>query len=523
MVALFLRLRLAQFSHSLRRRPTELLGLAILLALGLVLTGYAIESFADISELALGEAATRGILSGALITLGFLLLPLLTVPDDIADPRVFGPLGLRAGIVARGLAASALISVPSVLLIVTVLAYVLAWSAHPGVALVAVLSGVLIIATTVLGARLTRSLAVIVFSARRLREMAGLLGVFALLSGLPFALSLALGMRESSLAERVAEAASAVGASPLGLAWAAPADAAAGDIDGALGKLTLALLFLAVLWLLWYALVARMLRTRGGVDPSLEVAGRGLGWFDVMPRTAAGAIAARSLSYWVRDGRYKLALAVIPVISLAVIVPFLVIGVWWQNLALVPLPVACLFIGWLLHNDLAHDSSALWMHIAANVPGWADRLGRAIPVLALGIVVIALLAPISVLLYGDWTVFPSMLGVCISAVFSGVGISSYLSARMPYAAVRPGASPFAQPQSSGSAAGQAVSFFLIVLACLPSLLLAGMELAEGGDWGLYSLLAGIGVGLLVLVLGIAAGARVFSRQAPELLAFTLRN
>ncbi|QEE61841.1 hypothetical protein FVA74_09870 [Salinibacterium sp. dk2585] len=523
MVALFLRLRLTQLAHALRRRPEQLFGLALLLGLGIALTGYVTESFLDPNVFPTRDAATAGVIVGSLVTLGFFVVPVVASSDDVADPRVFGPLGVEPLVVARGLALSALLSVPSVLLIVTAGAYFVAWSQHPGVGLVAFLASVLIVVTGVLGARLMRSFAALVFSTRRLRELAGILGVFALLACLPFVLALLLGMREASIVERLGGAAAGLGASPLGQAWAAPTLAAAGDMGGAWLKLALAALFVAALWLLWHALVIVMLRSQASAELSAEWGGRGLGWFDLLPRSEAGVIAARSLSYWARDGRYKLALAVIPVVSLIVVIPFLVVGVWWQNLALVPLPVACLFLGWLLHNDLAYDSSALWLHVASNVSGWADRVGRALPVLGLGLGVIAVLAPISVLLYGDWTVFPSMIGVCLALLLGGVGISSVTSVRMPYAAVRPGSSPFAQPQSSGSAAGQAVSFFLIVLCALPALGLAALQLAEGGSWGMLSLAAGAGVGLLVLVLGFAIGARTFSRQAPELLAFTLRN
>jgi ABC-2 type transport system permease protein len=522
-VALFLRLRLAQFSHAMRRRPEQLLGFVLLLGIGLVLTSFVIDAFTALPSQALSDAATRGVLTGSVITFAFFVVPLLASADDIADPRVFGPLGLKPGVVASGLALSGLLSVPSVLLAVVAFAHFLAWSARPGTTLVAALSAVAIVATAVLGARLTRSFGALFFSTRRMREMAGLLGVLALVTAVPFVLALGLGGRASGAADRVVEIARGLGDSPLGLAWAAPADAAAGDLEGAWGKLGLTVVFLAVLWALWYAVVWRMLRSRAAMDPALEVGSRGLGWFDVFPRSEVGAIAARSVTYWVRDGRYKLALAVIPVVSIIVVIPFFVVGVWWQNLALVPLPVACLFLGWLLHNDLAHDSTALWLHVASNVSGWADRLGRALPVLLLGIIVIAIFAPLSVSSYGDWTVLPSMLGVCFALLLSGIGISSYFSARFPYAAVRPGASPFAQPQSSASSAGQAFSFALIIIAALPAMALGALELAEGGDWGLLSLAVGVGFGLLVLVLGVWLGARVFARQAPELLAFTLRN
>lgn len=523
MVALVLRLRLTQLTHALRRRPHELLGMAILLAVGLALTGYALEALGEIPALDAEGAATTGILIGSLITAAYLAAPIVAVADDPADPRSFGILGMRPLPIAGGLALSGLLSIPAVLLIIIAGAHSLAWVDRGAPVLVAVVSFVLIVATSVIGARLARSLASVIFMTRHLRELAGLLGLLAVLATLPFVLALALGLGGSAAADPLVGLAHSLGTSPLGFAWAAPARASEGDGGGAALSLLLALVFAGALWLLWQALVGRMLRSRPTADPYAETAGRGLGWFEVLPQTVAGAIAARSLTYWMRDGRYRLALAVIPVVSLIVIVPFFVVGVWWQNLALVPLPIACLFLGWILHNDLAHDNSALWLHIAANVSGWADRLGRAIPVIVLGLVVIAVLAPLSVLLYGDWSVFPSMIGVCLALLLGGIGASSYISARMPYAAVRPGASPFAQPQSSGSSAGQAVSLVLTVLVSLPAFAFAALGLADGGAWGLASLAAGVLCGVGALFAGIGLGARVFATRAPELLAFTLRN
>ncbi|PWB96140.1 ABC transporter permease [Homoserinimonas hongtaonis] len=523
MVALFLQLRLSQLSHALRRPATQLCGLALIVALGIALTGYAVDAFGELRSATPGFAGVVGILVGSAIILLFWVVPLFTAVDDIADPRAFAVLGVRPSAIAGGLAASALLSVPSLLLVIVAVSYTVSWVTRPGTAVVAVLSGVLIVATGVLGGRVSKSLGSAIFSSRHLRELAGVLGVFAALATLPFVLSLLLGSLGVAGLPRLGEIAAVLAGSPLGFAWAAPVDAASGNQTAAWAKLLLAVIVVALLAIAWRATVSWVIRLRVPRDLSLASGGRGLGWFDVFAGTEVGAIAARSMTYWLRDPRYRLVLMIIPVVALLVLVPFLVIGVWWQNLALVPLPIICLFLGWALHNDLAHDSSALWLHVASNVSGWTDRVGRAIPVLFIGSLTIALLAPVSTALYSDWSVFPAMIGLSFCLLLSGIGISSYLSVRMPYAAVRPGASPFAQPQSSSGSGGQAVAFLLILVCAVPTLGLGALTLSEGGLWGMLTLLVGVVTGLLVLVCGLAAGARVFARQAPELLAFTLRN
>jgi ABC-2 type transport system permease protein len=207
------------------------------------------------------------------------------------------------------------------------------------------------------------------------------------------------------------------------------------------------------------------------------------------------------------------------------VVVFLLGGVYWQNLALLPLPIMCLFLSWSVHNDVAYDNTAIWLHVASNVSGVADRLGRIIPVLLLGAVLIAVGAPITAALYGDWSALPSVIGVSACILLSGLGLSSLLSARFPYPAVRPGDSPFTQPQASGGAASlvQSIAFLATVLLTVPSLLIGLFGLVERETLPALSLVTGLAVGLTALVLGVRLGGKTFERRGPELLAFTQRN
>jgi ABC-2 type transport system permease protein len=243
----------------------------------------------------------------------------------------------------------------------------------------------------------------------------------------------------------------------------------------------------------------------------------------VVPQTPAGAVAARSLTYWARDGRYRLSLLVVPIIPILLVPPLLVAGVWWENLALIPLPVMCLFLGWMIHNDISSDNTAIWLHLAAETSGWADRIGRTVPPLLLGVPLILIGAPITARLYGVPEVLPSVFGVSICLLLAGLGLSSAVSARHPYPTVRPGDSPFAQPQSTSSAPGQALSFFGTIVVTLPVLALAGAGLALDESWHVSALFAGAVIGVGVYFLGVSVGARTFATKAPELLAYSLRN
>jgi len=60
---------------------------------------------------------------------------------------------------------------------------------------------------------------------------------------------------------------------------------------------------------------------------------------------------------------------------------------------------------------------------------------------------------------------------------------------------------------------------------LPALLFAlqGSFHPGVGGWPLASLLVGAGMGVAILTLGVLWGGLIFTRRAPELLAFTLRH
>ena len=126
-----------------------------------------------------------------------------------------------------------------------------------------------------------------------------------------------------------------------------------------------------MLWLAWQALVAWMLTT-----PQREAGARdyaGLGWFGRMPGTPAGAIAARSITYWLRDARYRVALVIVPIVPTVMILILLVGGVPGRFLVLLPVPIMCFFLAWsTVHNDVAYDNSAIWLHVVSE----HSRLGR---------------------------------------------------------------------------------------------------------------------------------------------------
>jgi ABC-2 type transport system permease protein len=114
--------------------------------------------------------------------------------------------------------------------------------------------------------------------------------------------------------------------------------------------------------------------------------------------------------------------------------------------------------------------------------------------------------------------------VSTALLLAGLGIGSITSAGLPYPVVKPGDSPFQQPQSSGTVTAlvQSIAMLGALLVAAPAIVFAGFGIFVDPAWHAASLAAGVGLGLLVLVVGVLVGGRVFSRRGPEILQAAVR-
>ena len=523
MVAQFLRLKLTLFANSFRRSPWQVIGLILSITYGAATAVFVVGGLLALRFFDVELAGSAVVMLGAVVFLGFTLLPLTLGIDDTLDPRRFALFGIPTSRLAANLAIAALVSVPAAVIVAIALGQIATWSRGALPTLVSIGSAVLIVATAVLSARITTSVASFLLATRRARDVSGIAGIVLLVGLAPVVILLA-GVDWNRYGLTVlASVAEVVIWTPLGAAWGAPATAALGDGQAAGAQLAIAVGWVGILWLVWRALVGRMLTTPQRQAHAKSYAG--LGWFDVFPRTPTGAIAARSLTYWFRDSRYNTSLLVIPLIPVFMVIALVIGGLPLQQLALLPVPVMCLFLGWAVHNDVAFDNTAIWLHLSTSTLGRADRWGRAVPVLVVGVPLVLIGSFVSAWIFGDLAVVASLIGVSTCILFSGLGLSSVMSAMFPYPAVRPGDSPFAQPQGTGSPAGpiQAISFFTIVLLALPALVAGAMGLIYSPLWHFVALGYGVVVGLVVLLVGLSWGGRVYDRRTSELLAFAMRN
>jgi ABC-2 type transport system permease protein len=459
---------------------------------------------------------------GALLTLGFTLVPLAVGTGDQLDPRRFATFGIARRPLAVGLGVAGLVGVPVVVVAVLAVSQSVAWM-RPGAGFAGVVAAVLIVLTCALVARVTMTIGAWLLASHRTRDAAWLVAFVVVVLLVP---AFSLLLRVDWLAPAGTEmqrTADVAGWTPWGAAWAFPADVATGHTGRGLLKLLIALVTVGLLGWAWWAMVGRLLRTVDGETRTRRY--RNLGWFDRLGSTPVGAVAARSLTYWARDPRYRMSYVVLLVIPV-IVIPLGIAGVPWHWTALFPLPLIALVAGFLPHNDVAYDNTAVWLHVASGAPGWSDRLGRVTPVLVVGIPVLAVGSVVTAWLFGDWGVLPEVIGVSGGALLIGLGLSSVFSAALPYPTVRPGDHPFQQPQATGVLATTAQSLMIVLILVLsaPAIVLAVRSLAEGQEpWGMLSLVVGLGVGVVVLALGILIGGRMFDRYGPDILAAAQRN
>ncbi|WP_127474412.1 hypothetical protein [Microbacterium sulfonylureivorans] len=518
MAAHVLRLRLALLFGALRGDGGHVFRVVLGLVLLVGATVAACVALLTLRDAGIDVVLAVTVLGGSAVTLGFALAPLLGAVDDPLDPRRFSLLPLDRRRLAVVLAAAGLISVPVLALLAIAICAAVVWN-ESGASVPAAVGGVVVgVLTCAMLARVCMAVASLFLRDRRSRELSGLFLLVIVIVVVPVGVFLASLEWEGTVPSQLSQAVESLAVTPIGAAWAFPGLFAVGA-ERAWPSVLVAVATLVLLVVLWAWVVKRLLTTTERPTSGRERGG--LGWFGVAPGTPGGAVAARSLVYWFRDRRYIVNVLVIPVAAAATVVPLLIAGVPLESAILVPVPFAALLLGWLPHNDIAYDSTAVWMHIASGTRGVSDRVGRLVPVLLIGIPLLAVAIPVAISLHGRWAMLPAMVGVCVALFFAGLGLSSVSSVIAPYAVSRPGESPFQQPQRTGAngAISQGVVMVGAILVSVPALWCAWIALTRDIDSAMLALWAGLAAGLGVLLIGVTAGSMLFSRRGGRLMEF----
>lgn len=523
MVAQLLRLRAdllaGEVRGSARRSVLVVLGslVGLLVAVGIAVVAAGLRT-AD------PESARAVVVPvGTLATFGFTVVPLVVGRSDQFDPRRFAVFGIGRKDLTVGLFVAGLVGVPVVAVAIVAVGQSVTWMRGGGTAVLGVVGGLLAIATCALLVRVGCTAGSRLIGQHRTRDAGWLVALVIVVLGIPTVSLLLDSGWIDPVGVETQRVAGIAGWTPWGAAWAVPADVAVGDVGTGLLKLLVAVAVLALLAWAWWAQVGHALETVETRTRSRRY--RGLGWFDRLGSTPVAAVAARALTYWGRDPRYRTSYLVLVFVPI-VVIPLGVAGVPWHWTALVPLPLMALIAGFLPHNDVSYDNTAVWLHVASGAPGWSDLLGRVVPVLTVGLPALVAGSAVSAWLFGDWIAFPVLTGVGAAALLSGLGLSSVVSVLLPYPTVRPGDHPFQQPQAAGVTATVAQSVMVIgtVLCSVPAGWLGVLALRDGPDpWAVATVVVGAAVGVLVLVVGVAVGGRAFDRRGPDLLAAAQRN
>lgn len=535
MIVELLRLKLRLLANGVREPRA-----AVRAAAGLLLAVVGVALLWNAAPLAAElDPVTRHrvvVVAGTLVSLGAFFLPLLASRAQLLHPRALWLFGLSPGSIAGALLLTTFVG-PALVLVLVALTPLWLWSGTGSAVLAVpliVLEGLFaarigVVIGAVLRSRpavkaLIRVVVVLLFAGGLLVIVAHLLPTIAgLLPGrwwrtvLPVVLAFA-PLRSPAITDTL-------NVLPLGAFWRAPSHEAVGDAVLVRQDLGLGTLTVGVLILVWVATLAYQLRpTRRRPRQRVALVP---GWFRRLPSTPVGAVAARSFTYWLRDPRYRIALVLLPVVPVVTIIAFAFVGIPLSVSALLPLPLVVLLLAWgTLHNDVAYDSTAIWSQLAAQTRGEHDRIGRLLPVLVMGVLVILIGIPLTVWAHGDLAVLPAVLGVSVAVLLGGLGVSSLISARFPYPATRPGDAPFQQPQVPG-ASGSGIQFWSIVLILLVAAPAVAAEvfflLGVAGPWNWIALVVGVVAGAFMLMLGIRVGGAVYDRRAPELLEFAARH
>ncbi|MDA4894869.1 hypothetical protein PFZ55_49215 [Streptomyces sp. MS2A] len=519
MVAHVLRLRLMLLVGALRGDRERVIRSVVGFLLTAAATLVTVLAVTSLGESTPNSARTVVVLGGSAIVLGYFLAPALAGTVDQLDPRRFAVFGVDEKRMPAILAAASVVSVPSAALLAVDVAVAFAAVSLGAAWYLAVAGALLAFVTAVLAARVGMALSALILPERRSRELTALFALAIVVVAVPVGVFVASLRWDGAVPGALHTTADVLGFTPLGAAVALPFLAAAGDVAGAWVAGVVAVATAAGIGVAWTALVHRAL-TRA--DRATAVRERpGLGWFALLPSNAFGAVAARSLVYWLRDRRYIVNVVIVPIAGLLTVVPLLVAGVPLVLAAALPVPVMALFFGWLPHNDVAYDSTAFWTHVASAVRGLPDRLGRLIPVLLIAVPALAIAIPVTLAVIGRWSLLPVFIGVSASLLLSGLGLSSIASVVGPYAVSRPGDSPFQQPQRSASrgAAGQAGTLIGALVLSAPTIWLAWSALVDPGQSVFPALWAGLATGVFVLVVGALIGARIFERSGERLMEF----
>ncbi|WP_405115291.1 ABC transporter permease [Micromonospora sp. NBC_01405] len=476
---------------------------------------------------------------GGLLVLGWLLLPLVFFGvDETLDPARFALLPLTRRTLVTGLLAAALVSVPTVAVLIATLGLVLTagmlggWAAAL-VAAVGVAAGLIL---CVAASRAVTSAFATMLRSRRVRDLAAvLLAVLAALLG-PLQLVVLAAVRQADW-DRLAGVARVVGWTPFGAPWTVGIDVAEGRAWAAPLKLLITAAAIgALLWWWSRSLESAMVGAAGGGTAKARggpVGGavaqlfpRALGW---ARRDRFGALVARECRYWWRDARRRANLITLAVVGIFVPVMVNFGGTSFSaesgmefaapNSSPVLASLSVLFVGVLasvtLANQFGFDGSAYAANVVAGVPGRLELRARAAAFSVYVLPILAVVAVVLAVVLGRPAWLGLLAGTLLASYGVGLAINALISVLGAYSLPET-SNPFAMNSGAGLAKGLLTVLSMIgsAVAAVPMVVAAALL---GDAWLWLALPLGLAYGLGAALLGTYLAGDLLDRRAPELL------
>jgi ABC-2 type transport system permease protein len=467
---------------------------------------------------------------GAVFAIGWALVPVLVAGgDDTLDARRFAPFGVSASRIMPGMLAASLLTLPACFFVFMWLVLCSAWFAEGAAVGALGLVGALVQALSYVAlAKVCSAWASRVFASRRARTVA------LIVSGIVLAVAAFAAWRALSRGlEHLFEAnfdtfVNALARTPLVSALTAPQRAAMGDWGAAAVLLGAAVAWTAVLLLAWRATIAHAL-----VTPSFRAAGNrarpdamvraggGVALLSTSDRTGpAGVVYARIARAYRGDPRYitgLVATILLPVLFVAVLIPSFDLDPRWAFAAPFVLATS---IGWGRHNDLAYDSTAMWLDLVAGSRGEQVMRGRFAAVLTWSLPLVAGAGVVTAWWSGHLSLAPAVAGAAVGALGTSLGVAAITSVVLPYRVPAPGDNPFGAEVGSvgaglvGQIASSAATLVLLPFVIVPCVL----AIAVDGRWGILACVGGIGLGAAALAYGVTIAGRLYDARSGRLLA-----
>lgn len=466
------------------------------------------------------------VIVGFSVTVAWVWLPLfVTGTDDALAPRRFALLPVPAARLLPGLYLAGLFGLGPLLTALIGVSAIAGWARNPTVLLAALVGTLLGVATATLIPHALTSALSGVLGSRRFRDVTGLALVgLAVVSTVVLQLAGSAVTRSEGPAvvlDALDRTATVMSWTPLGAAWALPADVAQGDLGAAAGHLTIAVASVAALVLGWWLALRRALTMPLEVPDIVGRVGRdGLvdRWFSGSPTMV---IAGRLLRYYRRDPRRSLSVFSMMLAPVLVGVSMVGLTAAGGRAAGISLLIVAPFLGMLLGPtlafDISYDDSALWTHVTTSVRGWEDRLGRLIGFGVLALPIVALVLLLGVVGTGFQHLMP-FSAATIAVTGAALGVGSHLGSIFQVPVPPAGSNPFGKG-SGGGPLSLVVSILTVVLALLVSLpALVVAVLSYSSHWArLAALPLALVTAAAAILWGVAMGGRRLDRRWPEVL------